>query len=876
MVGCLGLFCGVVKAEAKNQGTFYGLKIDEQAKITTCRTMPFLAALPENRGATTRMVDGEKEIIPVNAKAEALYVLGLINEGWDMGVAHWGEHPELRSVRDDQLYVGSIIGELEIQYADGQSDRVPLQIGATAWFMAGWAYGPTHNVTTGVQEPFASRPDYMEVLRESLKLYEDDRAHTTALRHQRYYLALKPKDKVIKQIVVHDQTSLRGRPLISAITVKADQPGDNLLALDAGGIAEADKVVRVEASSQNDFGKETQALARILYTHEDELPKTVAVLDFPQTLAVAKIRFKGGKTADMLWNIWVQNITSLNEKFNADTGFFDESGVGYPWYGGYSGIGTWAGLGIYRGTAFARSADHFATLVMRCLENDARRQNFIDFCDKYLYYYRANHDPNMGPDNSGLDIGKYPKDAPPHWGFGINTICMVLPINEIPGDEETDGHGSTAVARWYAWRLLGCPKGEWLTAPRAAIYGKSRYDSTRDAAEFICWLMDYTAKDVMWCEGESTGWAGIIWGPDNNVLGLRMVPQGMAQATDPAVIKKNYANCNHMYQMYPTYICMTALRCSAQMAEAAGRTEDAQQWRQYADRLQTGMLRELFVGDWNNRQWRVSPYSVFPSLQESLVQGFFSIYLEGYDSKRWQPEMAEITRNTLRRHLDQAYGHAPVLGMGYGIGWLTHASLSLDYMDDAGKLIENTVKYTYDKNMDYVDEARGIDWRRWLWLIPEGTHILPDGSWYRIGDLTNGANQGPVMQALGFAAGVDDTRPDDLRIMPRVPDPMTGIEVSDFGMMAPGDKGLTQAKVTYSYDKATARFDLSCLSVLPTLSVRVGPFDRKRAEGVMNAYRGQTQGAVRMESSGFYQEQEAWWVWIEGMKNVQTVRLDAP
>ena len=39
--------------------------------------------------------------------------------------------------------------------------------------------------------------------------------------------------------------------------------------------------------------------------------------------------------------------------------------------------------------------------------------------------------------------------------------------------------------------------------------------------------------------------------------------------------------------------------------------------------------------------------------------------------------------------------------------------------------------------------------------IPEGSNILPDGSWHRIGDLSNGANQGITLHALELCAGID-------------------------------------------------------------------------------------------------------------------------
>lgn len=92
----------------------YGLNLDEGAEMVMCRSLPFMACAPEKRGNTKRIMEGDQEIIPVGVQADTVYLLGMINEGWDMGVAHWGEPPELRTVRDDQICIGSRIGDVDI------------------------------------------------------------------------------------------------------------------------------------------------------------------------------------------------------------------------------------------------------------------------------------------------------------------------------------------------------------------------------------------------------------------------------------------------------------------------------------------------------------------------------------------------------------------------------------------------------------------------------------------------------------------------------------------------------------------------------------------------------------------------------------------
>jgi len=95
-----------------------------------------------------------------------------------------------------------------------------------------------------------------------------------------------------------------------------------------------------------------------------------------------------------------------------------------------------------------------------------------------------------------------------------------------------------------------------------------------NSSDFIVWLMDYTGRDVIYCEGESTGWN---WG--------ERIPPGMENETD----------------------------------------------RAHADRLQTGMLRQLVEGMKHELTWRLSPYPVYPLPHHCLAQAWFSMYYDGLD-----------------------------------------------------------------------------------------------------------------------------------------------------------------------------------------------------------------------------------------------------
>ncbi len=282
-------------------------------------------------------------------------------------------------------------------------------------------------------------------------------------------------------------------------------------------------------------------------------------------------------------------------------------------------------------------------------------------------------------------------------------------------------------------------------------------------------------------------------------------------------------------------------------------------------------LRQLVAGDFNHFTWRISPYSVLTTFQDRLVQAWFSLYLDGLDPASWDQEMLSITRNTFLEHMDMPYGHAPVLAMGYGQGWLTHASLVLDEMDHAGKLLVNTARYTYDKNMDYVNEADGLDWRKWRWIVPEGVNLLPDGSWHRINDLSNGANQGPVMHAIEACAGVDDTNPKHIKILPRIPDPLQGINVENHFVLIPGSEGHMKARLSYTYEKGRA-FSMECSDPIPSLSLRLGPWPEAEAGSEMKHLE-KSGFDCRLELSGRCQEAPAAWIWIENIRDAKELSI---
>lgn len=838
--------------------------------LVQTRSVPFMTRNEPRVGAANP--------IQIGSSAEVMLLLGMVNFAWDAGVAHWGEQPELWDDRIDQIHIGVTIGEVEVHYSDGDVDIIPMTIGSTAWFVSQWANGPSNMGIDTVREPFVSRPEMMEIFQDAIQLHEHQEPASTETAHHHFYLAVAPKPKTIDRLVIQSNDGKRGQALVSGVTlVGGDDASPHLQRISDQRINPDDLVPAFSLSSIPDLAPSREALARALYTTMEDLPREVEPMQFPEDIQAATIRFHGDPDpgapdiAGMLNNMWVANVINIYEKFDPQVGAYIESGENMPWYGGYSGIGTWEELGIYN-TSYARTSDHYASLALRVLRNQERITNYVDHVDKWLHFYRPNHDPEQGPPNEQLEVERYPEDAPPHWGFVLEVpMIKPWPMNEIPGTEEMDGHASVMIGRWWAWRLMGSPTDEWLLEPRAHRYGNSRYDDTVNSANFICWLMEHTGRDLIYSEGESTAWGGGPEGtPGTNVFA------GWPRETDPETLREHYANADVFYQTYPTFASYIALRLSAKKAEAVGDTEHYEKWTSHADRIYQAMLAELAIGEPGEEVWKVAFHSVFPSYNEALVQTFLSAYLEGYHWADWDDALRAITRRTLDERLQRPNSGRAVIGMGYGQGWMLHAALAFDEMDAVDQLINDLAVYTYDKNMNYHDPTRDIDWRHLQWIIPEGTNILPDGSWYRISDLGNGANQGPSMQAILYSAGVDDSQPERIRLLPRIADSMTRMELHGLQtVVASGDGGTEIALVSYDYHPGKY-FQMTSTLPLPGLAVRIGPFanEADAADAIRN---GLPSGATtRVEPSGTWRGSSAWWVWAENLDGTSDLLLEFP
>ena len=111
-----------------------------------------------------------------------------------------------------------------------------------------------------------------------------------------------------------------------------------------------------------------------------------------------------------------------------------------------------------------------------------------------------------------------------------------------------------------------------------------------------------------------------------------------------------------------------------------------------------------------------------------------------------------------------------------------------------------------------------------------------------------------------------------------MPVPLSGIEITDFPVLVPisstpGGPSLTRAKINYSYNLNPLAFSLESDRVLPTLSIRLGPFTKSKAVSYLEAIEVPEHAKKRVDKSGHYKKQDAYWIWVEGMKDIKRLEL---
>jgi hypothetical protein len=385
---------------------------------------------------------------------------------------------------------------------------------------------------------------------------------------------------------------------------------------------------------------------------------------------------------------------------------------------------------------------------------------------------------------------------PPHWSRVING----KPDYGAPF--ENDGHGLISLFIYKLWQRLP-DRDAWLHA---------HWTQVKEAGDWIPWQFDHAditgAKDgVLYTTGESAGGKG--------------------------------------YSVYADYVCMDALQALAQMADSIGETESAAKWRERAAKMREAIPRYYVIDDAKYGKVWTLDYAGWPNKSTVLGPEIFLADYNGFapqdDDPRWRP----INEAAYQRLIDTYkpfgfYGWA----MGYGQGFVTQAALLLDRMKDVTPMLEWTAREVWDPQIH-------------SFIVPEGVQVDPSGKYvFRTGDQGNGVQEAEIVKMFRILVGVDDTEPQRLRIMPRMPYGWSEMGASEYPALVERDSKRAIAHVRYDLRRTAGRMslDISADRPLGVVAVRLGPFEKQpRPEDAL--VNGKQPANPRIEMSG-----DSWWI----------------
>ena len=679
------------------------------------------------------------------------------------------------------------------------ASRVPLIFGFNVWWYR-------QMYVDGYIRPF-DEPGPRRVLEEALHLIRTDRPPPEA-----FVMSIRLKDKPFEKIVLEDEPGKMGFPLISAVTLES-----------AGGVwwglhADGDPTSLPAARWSREMSRRMEACAihpdtavaeaarsvaelqPILGTRLEDLEKIKQLpLNIPADYQGPRVRFTGGVCADILTDMFYHNVNDLLAK-TAD-GTYHTSTLGSPNWGRFLGFGTWEeGLGLYYNTAWSR--DFGCSLIeLSELGYQDRAEKLSAWAWKCADWYTEH----------GM---KYADGTPvpPHWTRKINAPLDNPPGSPPEGPQENDGHGLLMLGTYKTWQR---------TADRAT-WTRQHWKQIQSAAEWICWQFEHPdlsrATDVLHTDSEA---AGFSW-TSNGV--------GQSPMAD--------------------FVCAKGLRAYAEMADATNEKRSADRWRHRAEKMEQAMLKTYLRPDptygtiWNNAPTWGGHYAMLgPILGLPDYQS-----MDGASAdKPWTQIDANSFLWQLHEHTGQPWAfHAET--MGYGQGWMSQAALILDRMNEATQLVDWLARFTY-----YAPYKS--------YIVPEGVAWSDDGKyWHRLGDLGNGVQEVAAIKVARLIVGIDDSRPEQLRILPRLPLGWTSVQISDYPACT--SRGNVRLKMHYQIQNSSdIRCQLEFTSEPETFSFRLGPYAMNTIAGDLLVKINGHPTPVSLETVGDRQ-----WIWLKNLK----------
>lgn len=738
--------------------------------------------------------------VALNCPAQELYLLGHVSSH-DFGCMHWGYHNDFTRDFTCQQMIGDEAGSIRIEYGDGTATTIPLIFGFTLWWNKPWMNN---------REPIASVAGAREAFEQSCHLRE------TAFEDGslRFACAIECEDKSIERVVFTDSAAKRGFPEFWALSVRTRAPSATLTPLSHHAYDEAWLAAHRISADLVESGRYLKALSALksqIGMTDADLPTHVA-RDRPEGFTGPDMVVKGGVLADILTNAYYHTTHSAATASIREDGYIHCAPPDMPDYNAYNSIGTYQVISRGATSSWTRGYEYLRDLAQWGYVDEVTRA--VDWTDSCLWHY-----PRKSPLRYERDGKMVP--WPAHWATTADHPPDSLDPgqNEIPGDEN-DGHALTMMMRYAAWLATG-KDIQWL---------RERWSPAVAAADWLCFVLDYTKQDALYCESEG------------NCYGVGFDPKA----------RQPYETYPH-YEVFSSTVGWLALLQSAEMAKALGKRDQADRWREYARRIRGGMSRRCVQQDPDyGKVWRVHPNSVWPQFDERLAPVFELPYYHGFDSALMDEELLAISRNSFRLQIGDPPDYHHGLGLGYGQGWIAAAALLLDEMQAAAPLLDNLARYMYFPKHPHPFTAT------------EGVVVNEDGD-FRVRNGTVGIDEGLfVTRVFRVMMGVDDLKPEDTALMPRLPGDYSDLRVRRHPALTRRDEQPLVTRISYRYhtDAQGCSVQLWARDPIAHLRVRLGPFEAATTDAVMHV-NGSPRQAVFTPSG------DSWWVWVDLGHNVK-------
>lgn len=503
-----------------------------------------------------------------------------------------------------------------------------------------------------------------------------------------------------------------------------------------------------------------EEICRLTCCYQDNLEELVPV-SYPSENG-CEINFTSSLDAAILSNVYHDNLAQLCEKVDED-GFFHTSSKDAPTYM-YNGFGFYKeNAQNYYSLVYSRDSGRGIMSLCSCNALD-RAKAAITSLHRFMMYY-PDHYPELSFDGKPI-LGHY--SVTPNMPFFYQDFCVPggWPTQYTKekfgehyrdlGNLETDGHGLMMMAVYQYFRRLGKDKA----------FVKENWTYLTHAADWIVWSLDnpqlsFAKDDLLFAESEA----------------------GMNEHT-----------------LYANVPCLLGLMMYAEMASCIDEEEKANQYLQYAARMQAAIERN-FV---ESNAWKADKFGFF----HDPVTTFFADWV-GFDVRAKMPETwYTYSQNAYPADSKPKNGHhfAPK-GMGYDHCMVTQNALLLDQVSDYSGYVSALARLSYAPGQPNP------------YIVPEGAVAdVANGRIRRQGDLGNLVQQAETIKVICIVCGIDVSDENQLLLLPRLPQ-QWAMDVKNFSYQG------QQLDVSAHYPQDSRQTFTIRFSEQPVpLKLRFGPF----------------------------------------------------